>query len=48
LACFAFFCERQYGLSMTENAVAREIVDAAYRIHRILGPDSSSPSMRRF
>jgi GxxExxY protein len=23
---------------MTENAVAREIVDAAYRIHKILGP----------
>jgi GxxExxY protein len=31
-------CERQYGLSMTENAVAREVVDAAYRLHKILGP----------
>jgi hypothetical protein len=23
---------------MTENAIAREIVDAAYRIHTALGP----------
>ena len=27
-----------YGIEMSENAVAQQIVDAAYRVHTTLGP----------
>ena len=30
--------ERSYWLWMTENAVAKEVVDVAYRMHTVLGP----------
>jgi hypothetical protein len=31
-------CERQKLLDTTENAVAKQVVDAAYQIHSVLGP----------
>lgn len=37
LACFATLREIMMGL-MTANAIAREIVDAAYKVHTKLGP----------
>ena len=40
---FAFFAawrlgEKLKGTAMTENAIAKEIVEAAFRIHTVLGP----------
>jgi PD-(D/E)XK nuclease superfamily len=31
-------CERLYWLEVSENVVASQIVDAAYRVHTALGP----------
>jgi GxxExxY protein len=38
LAILAFFARDCFWLDVTENEVARQIVDAAYRVHTGLGP----------
>ena len=38
MAFLAFLASDIYWLCMTENAVAKEIVDVAYRMHTALGP----------
>jgi hypothetical protein len=48
LVAVAFFaplrlCEKLKKNTMTENAIAKEIVDAAYRIHTSLSPACWNP-----
>jgi hypothetical protein len=38
LGVLGVLASRIYWLCMTENAVAKEIVDVAYRLHTVLGP----------